>query len=1323
MNNPVDHQDNWSSLTAEAVLERFGSSDAGLSHAEAARRLAQYGPNRLPSAKRRSVLLRFLLQFNNVLLYVLLAASVVTASLGHWVDAGVILAVVVINAAVGFIQEGKAEQAMDAVRRMLSLQATVIRDGRRLVVDAKSVVPGDIVFLQSGDKVPADQRLIRVKSLQIQEAALTGESLPVDKDISAVARDTLLGDRTSMAYSGTMVTYGQSTGVVVATGAATEIGRISAMLSEVETLTTPLLQRMAEFGRWLTIVILIIAFAVFAVGTWAWNFAASETFMAAIGIAVAAIPEGLPAVITITLAIGVERMARRKAIIRRLPAVETLGAVTTICSDKTGTLTRNELTVRTVATADSIYETSGTGYEPHGGFSENGKDVSASGALDLAEALRAAALCNDAVLNEKEGVWSIDGDPTEGALLTAALKAGLDLHAETKKHPRTDEIPFKSPHCFMATLHHDHFGNGSIYVKGAPERLLELSFWQRDRSGEQRPLVADYWLRRINEIAAKGQRVLGVAAKRTGSDHRHLEFGDVEQGGLTLLGLFGLIDPPREDSIAAVRQCIAAGIDVKMITGDHAVTAVAVARELGLTSPDRMLTGQDLERLSDEELGAAVSNTTVFARASPEHKLRLVKSLQSRGQVVAMTGDGVNDAPALKRADIGIAMGLKGTEAAKEAAQMVLADDNFASIVHAVHEGRVVYENLKKTILYMLPTNGGQALTLLSAIVFGEVLPVTPVQILWVNLISAVTLGLALAFEPPEPDIMTRPPRPPKEPIVSGYFIWRIVFVSVLIVIPNLGFFELETAEKASLETERTIAVNTLVACQITYLFSARFLSASSMSWQGLFGSRPVLIAVGSCVILQILFTYAPWMQALFGTTALGPTAWAEVIIAGVALFIVVEIEKAVFRHAVRREQSRGMPPGFSPLQGAMASGDAAGRGQAGTVAPRPASNAVRKAGWRWRVTAALTVLALGGGWLYWSLYRIPEIHYVTQKVDRGSVVRAVTASGIVQPATTLLPVSAHASGVIVALSCDRDKTVAKGQLCAKIDPRPYQIATDQAREDLAAAEARLDKNKANLARAKAAFEHKEALAKRRAISRKALAASRKAHALALARMRSDEAAIAERRAALMAAEVALDHTNIVAPVEGMVVSRNVEMGQTVAADMEEPLFVIATGLVVMRVDAKVGEKEIGAVRLGNKATFTVGTLPYHSFVGAVSHIEQTLQTTPDGGTYNVVIDAPNPDLLLEPGMTATTRIVVGRRVDVLRVPNQALHYSSNGRAPSTDSAGPGTLPDGASRLWVLRDGKATAIFVDLGLDDGAYTEVVNGDLRPGDDLIIGEKN
>jgi RND family efflux transporter MFP subunit len=1029
-------------------------------------------------------------------------------------------------------------------------------------------------------------------------------------------------------------------------------------------------------------------------------------FMAAVGLAVGAIPEGLPAIITITLAIGVERMSRRKAIIRRLPAVETLGAVTTICSDKTGTLTRNELTVRTVVTAEWTYEISGAGYDPHGGFSENGRDISANGAPDLAEALRAAAFCNDAVLKERGGIWSIDGDPTEGALLTAALKAGFDRYTEAMERPRTDEIPFESQHRFMATLHHDHFGNGFIYVKGAPERLIEMCHWQRDSDGGQYPLVADYWLRSIDNIAAKGHRVLGVAVKQTGAGHRLLEFGDVDHD-LTFLGLFGLIDPPREEAIAALHQCIAAGIGVKMITGDHAMTAVAIARELGLATPDRVLTGRDLDKMADEELGAAVLNTTVFARTTPEHKLRLVKSLQSHGHIVAMTGDGVNDAPALKRADIGVAMGVKGTEAAKEAGEMVLADDNFASIVHAVREGRAVYDNLKKTILYILPTNGAMGLIVVAAIAAGEALPVTPVQLLWINLVTAVTLGLALGFEAPEPDIMKRPPRPPEEPIVSRYFMWRIAFVSVLMLIATFGFFQLEIAQQASIETERTIAVNTLVMCQITYLFNARFLSAPSMSWQGLFGSRPVLIAASLCVIFQLLFTYAPWMQMLFGTTGLGFATWAHVIAASVALFAVMEIEKAVFRYTGRRDKARGVIPWFFPLPGAVLGS---------------ASQGARNGGWRWGMAAAaIAVLAFGGGFLTWALYRGSMAHYVTQKIERGPIVRTVTAYGVVGPAATA-PVLARVSGMIQALYCDVTMKVKASQLCAKIDPRPYQIVVDRDKADLVAAEARLKKVKVDVAQAKAAFERHEALAKRRAISRKALNKSRKAYERAQTQMNLDEAAVAQLQAALRAAEINLGYTDIVSPIDGTVVSRNVEIDRSVSAGSEAPpLFLVAAELSIIHIDANVSEKDIGEVKLADEASFRVETFPNHSFAGHVTQIRPSPQTYERVAIYDVMISALNPDLLLEPGMTATIRIVIDRRDDVLRAPNQVLRYVPKDVAVPSSADGPKAAPDGWSQLWILRGGKPTPITVQLGLDDGAYTEIVMGDLQPGAELIIGE--
>lgn len=894
MNPSNSTQSTWHATASETVLVELASSRAGLTEVEGLERLHKHGENRLPPPRQRSSLMSFLYQFHNVLIYVLLGSAVVTALLQHWVDAGVIVGVVLINAVIGFIQEGKAEAALAAIRRMLSPQATVLRDGHRIEITAERLVPGDVVFLQSGDRVPADLRLLDIKNLRVDEAALTGESVPVEKSTEPVAATATLGDRRNMAYSGTFVTSGQGSGVVAATGSATELGRISTLLERVETLTTPLLRQMTTFGRTLTLAILGVAAATFAFGWILRDYSGEELFMAAVGLAVSAIPEGLPAVMTITLAIGVRRMARRNAIIRHLPAVETLGSVTTICTDKTGTLTKNEMTVRRILTAEAVYEVSGTGYTPHGGFTRGGVDTPANAAPDVVEIARAALLCNDATLRQEGSQWVIAGDPTEAALIALAHKAQLDPRLQLTELPRADTIPFESEHRFMATLHHDHAGHGFIYLKGAPERVLELCRAQR-RNGGDEALNVTYWHQVMNQAAGDGFRLLAIAFRTADSHQRELKFADI-QGGFTLLGVCAMQDPPREEAIEAVARCRAAGIHVKMITGDHAATARAIGTQLGIGIGSEPLTGDHLEKMSDEQLRNAVTHTDVFARASPTHKLRLVQALQEEGHVVAMTGDGVNDAPALKRADVGVAMGIKGTEVAKESAEMVLADDNFASIAAAVEEGRTVYDNLRKSILFMLPTNGGEAGIIIVAILFGIALPITPVQILWVNMVTEITLSLVLAFETPEVNIMDRPPRPPSEPLLSKFLLWRIVFVSLLLVCGALGLYFWETARGVSLESARTVAVNALVVGEMFYLFNSRFMLASSLTRIGMLGNRYVWIAIGILVPLQLLFTYVPFMQRWFGTGAMDAEAWAKIFVFGVILLLVVELEKYITR-------------------------------------------------------------------------------------------------------------------------------------------------------------------------------------------------------------------------------------------------------------------------------------------------------------------------------------------------------------------------------------------------------------------------------------------
>jgi magnesium-transporting ATPase (P-type) len=896
--NAEQATENWHAETAADTLSRCQSLEQGLSNEEVSRRRQQFGANQLPAAKPRSAWLRFFRQFHNVLIYVLIGSAVVTSLLAHWLDTGVIVGVVVINALIGFIQEGKAEKALDAIQRLLSQHASVKRDGHILTIPAEDVVPGDIVMLQSGDKVPADLRLFQVKDLRIEEAMLTGESSPVSKSIEPVAANAVIGDRKCMAYSGTMVTYGQGYGVVVATGKRSEIGRITSLLGSVEQLTTPLLRQMTHFGNLLTFAIGLLTLFTFLFGVLIHHFKLTDMFLAAVGLAVAAIPEGLPAIMTITLAIGVQRMARRNAIIRRLPAVETLGSVSVICTDKTGTLTHNEMMVQQLVSATRTLEVTGSGYDYHGEFLEHGHPIEALGDRVITQLLRAGMLCNDAHLTYTAQDWKLHGDPTEGALLSAAHKAGLDKRIEAESFPRMDVIPFESEHRFMASLHHDHQGNGFIFVKGAPEKILAMSRTQQ-HDGDEQVLDKTYWDEHMQRMAQAGLRLLAIAVKPVSAQQRVLSFADIDQE-LTLLGLVGMIDPPREDAIHAVQQCYAAGIQIKMITGDHAITAGAIGRKMGFARADKVLSGEQIDQLNDQALQQTVEDVHIFARTSPEHKLRLVSALQANGRIVAMTGDGVNDAPALKRADVGISMGRKGTEVAKESAEMVLTDDNFASIAAAVEEGRTVYDNLKKAIIYTLPTSGGEALTIIAAVLLGTALPISPVQILWVNMVTAVTLALSLAFEPAEHDIMQRKPRVHNEPLLSRFLVWRVIMVSLVVLAGTFGLFWEAQWHNYTLARSQTIAVNTLVMFEIVYLFNSRYLLQPVLNKAGFFGNRYMLYAIGLLLILQLLYTYLPIMQSLFGSSQLSLTDWLKVMAVVITIFLLVELEKFLIRKSPR---------------------------------------------------------------------------------------------------------------------------------------------------------------------------------------------------------------------------------------------------------------------------------------------------------------------------------------------------------------------------------------------------------------------------------------
>ncbi|MCV0368897.1 cation-transporting P-type ATPase [Filomicrobium sp.] len=889
----------YHAISVADALAAMGVSAEGLSAKEAERRLEHYGFNCLPEPPKRSALVRFLSQFNNILIYVLVASAVVTAALQHWVDTGVILAVVLVNAVIGFIQEGRAEQAMEAIRGMLAPRSAVLRDGRRCSEDADQLVPGDIVLVEAGDRVPADLRLIEARGLNVDEAILTGESVPVEKTTEPVLPEAALGDRSSMLFSGTLVTAGTARGLVVATGGSTQIGRISGMLSTVEMLTTPLVHQMDIFARWLTIFILLIASTLLVYGYFVGHLPFSELFMAVVGLSVAAIPEGLPAVLTVTLSVGVQAMARRNAIVRRLPAIETLGSVSVICSDKTGTLTRNEMMVAALAASGHVYSVAGEGYAPKGAVRLREAEVHPPEHAVLMEFARAAALCNDAMLHNVQDGWRVEGDPMEGALLVLAGKITGDGAEPFRGWIRTDAIPFDAAHRYMAVLHHDHEGHASIYVKGAPEAVLAMCTNQRALDNGIAPLTPGYWHDMVERLAAEGQRVIAVAVREVAQDHTVLNTSDLD-GQMTLIGLIGLIDPPRAEAVEAVAACHGAGIRVKMITGDHAATARAIAAQIGLKNAENVLTGSDIETMDDAVLAEVAVSTDVFARTSPRHKLRLVTALQSRGLTVAMTGDGVNDAPALKRADAGIAMGRKGSEAAKEAAELVLADDNFASIVAAVREGRTVYDNIKKVISWTLPTSAGEAMTIIVALFAGLALPITAVQILWINLITAVTLGLALAFEPSESGTMRRPPRPRDEPLLTGGLIWHIILISMLFLVAVFGIYAYATSRSYPPALAQTMAMNTLVVLEIFHLFFIRNIYSTSLTWAAVRGTPIVWGCVITVTVAQFAITYLPVFQAAFGTQSVSLQDGMLTVAVGVVFFMLIETEKQM-RLAFRR--------------------------------------------------------------------------------------------------------------------------------------------------------------------------------------------------------------------------------------------------------------------------------------------------------------------------------------------------------------------------------------------------------------------------------------
>lgn len=882
-------------VSSAELFKFLDSSENGLDENTVAKRILQYGKNALLAAPPIPGWKRFLLQFQNVLIYVLITSAIISLILQHWVDSGVIFTVVLVNAIVGFIQEGKAEQALRAISSLTSTHSLVIRNGVSLSIDSKELVPGDVVTIQAGDKVPADLRLFFCKDLQCNESALTGESQAVEKNTELLSGNIALADQTNMAFMGTMVTFGVARGIVCYTGASTEIGSINELVQSTGATLTPLQKHLKHFAQQLSAGIVVVSLLCMAFGVLYRQFEFAEMFQAAIGIAVASIPEGLPAIVTIALAIGVQRMSKNKALVRRLPSVEVLGSVDIICSDKTGTLTTNEMTVRVLINVSGQHSITGEGYRPEGSITLASKpDLEKTDTNSLLErAGLLSLLCNDSTIMANNGEWELHGDPTEGALLTLAMKSGITTDDSKKQWPRIDELPFETDRRYMATLHKGSSGEKLLALKGAPERILGFCDSQLGSKGVE-PFNSEYWQAAIITLAEKGMRVMALAQKTISEHVVALDHSCVESN-MTIVSLVGISDPPRPEAIESIHACHEAGITVKMITGDNPLTAAAIGKELGLNTK-KILTGSDLDELNEKEIREAVEEVDIFARASPANKLKLVEVLQNNNHVVAMTGDGVNDAPALRKADIGVAMGKKGTDAAKEASDIILTDDLFSTIKTAIVEGRTVYDNIVKSIIFILPTSLAEAVVIIISIIAGQIWAITPAQIIWVNMVTTVTLALALAFEQSEPNLMKRPPRPKKQGLITISLLVRVIVVGVYAAsIIYLAFMYYRDAG-SSIETARTIAVNLLVMIEAFYLMNCRFLTQCILTKRIFVGSAPSLLAIFSVILLQVIFTYLPVSQKIFGLESIGSYDWMFIIIMALPILLIVEMEKYIWR-------------------------------------------------------------------------------------------------------------------------------------------------------------------------------------------------------------------------------------------------------------------------------------------------------------------------------------------------------------------------------------------------------------------------------------------
>jgi Ca2+-transporting ATPase len=1289
----------WHCATREETLESFGVSANGLSTATASQSLATYGPNILKETKPISPWAIFFAQFKSILIWILIGASLVSGILGDAIDSIIILAIVFLNALVGFYQEYTAEKSIAALKRMTAPRARVWRDWVVTTIASAEVVPGDILQLEAGDLVAADARLLTALSLSCVEAALTGESEAVSKSTEVIDQPELpIGDRKNMVFMGTSVATGSGRALVVATAMGTEFGNIASLIGEAgEQAGTPLQQKLEAFGRVLLWATLAIVATLFGLGLLRGGDT-FDLFMTSVSLAVAALPESLPAVVTAALSLGVMRMSRRRALVRRLASVETLGSTNVICTDKTGTLTMGQMTVRKLFIAGRTYEVTGEGYAPEGEIRVEGKTFEADDAILLGKMAEVLVGCNNAYLERENDFWKVIGDPTEGALLSAGMKAAGDREQLERDRRRVYEIPFDSDRKLHSIVRLLPDGGWRILTNGAPELLLDRCSHIFTEAGI-RPITEidrQQLAEKNAEFASKALRVLGSAFRDFDAIPSPQITAETVERDLVFVGLSGLYDPPRPEAKDAVAKCYTAGIRVVMITGDHPRTAIAIARELGIETDGEVLTGVEADRLTDDSLKRKISDIDVYARVSAAHKLRIVRAWQANDAVVAMTGDGANDAPAIKGADIGIAMGRTGAEVTKQASDIIITDDNFATIVAAVEEGRGIFENIRKTLQYLLSCNAGELLLMTICIVIGLPSPLLPIHLLWINLVTDGPPALCLAADQVDASAMRKRPRERNKEIADEDFLWTMF----LIAAPTAGVAfaaYVYGLQSTTIELARTYAFTALVFSQLFTALSAR--SQTKPIWRlNSFSNVSLLVVIVASISVQIWIQHNELFARLLKTEQISFGEGFTLLAVSALPLIALEIIKSLRSYFVGEAGGKRLSVKLQK-QGAADVRETTGFGRALEQADATA----RKIGSFHRITAGVfVILAVAGGLLYWSLPREPAPDYVTRKAERGLAVRSVTVSGVVSP-TSAVRIVARTSGVIQALYCDVGAKTTAGQLCAKIDPGPYQAVAERAKANLVTARAQLEKHETGLARAKVAFERYQRLAKRGGVSRSKLGRSKRAFERALARKKGDETRIMQLESELRAAEIDLEHTNIFSPIDGMVVSRAVGIGQTVAAGVEAPaLFLIAASTA--RIEARVEQDDIAGVKTGDQASIGVESLPGRSFVGKVTQIRQLPQTVENVTTYEVVVSVDNADALLEPGMKATIRIVTDRRSGVRRAPGQELHYAQSDGLPPTglDKATPSR-----SRPWALPDGNATPTSDQLALAYGAHAEVV----------------